>query len=343
MSESEKSQLAKERANSPFFYFELFYNAVMKLPQSNLKIEENVDIKPYTTFGVAGIARYFVEVDNSNDLIEAIKLAKNSNIPYVIIAGGSNLVFDDGLLEKLVIKISSPKNLDKAIRLDKKTVVCDAGVTLMDLINWSIGRGLSGLESLSGIPGSIGGAIVGNAGAYGQTISGPLVEVEIFDGENVRTLFKEDCRFTYRDSVFKSKDWIVLSARYIFSEDDARTLQKKSRDIIETRNKKYTPGIKCPGSFFKNILIENIPKGSLKYLPKDRDYFGKVPAWFFLDQVGAKGMKEGGIEIASFHGNLLMNTGGATFKDVTTLANKLKKLVKDKFDIELEEEVRYIK
>jgi UDP-N-acetylmuramate dehydrogenase len=314
----------------------------MKIPQSKLKIEENVDIKPHTTFGVGGSARYFVEVDNSKDLVEAIKFSKNSKITHVIIAGGSNLVFGDGLLDMLIIKLNNPPNIKGAVSLEKKTVTCDAGVKLMDLIDWSISRGLSGLESLSGIPGSVGGAIVGNAGAYGQTISGPLIEVEIFDGENIRTLFKEDCGFTYRDSIFKNKPWIVLSAKYSFTEDDARVLQKKSREIIETRNKKYTPGIKCPGSFFKNILIENIPTASLKHLPKDRDYFGKVPAWFFLDQVGAKGMKEGGIEIASFHGNLLMNTGGATFKDVINLADKLKKLVKDKFGIELEEEVRYI-
>lgn len=315
----------------------------MELPLSKLKIEENVDIKPHTIFGVGGSARYFIEVDNSKDLVEAIKFSKNSNIPYVIIAGGSNLVFGDGLLDIFIIKLNNPPNIDQAVKLEKKTVTCDAGVKLMDLINWTISKGLSGLESLSGIPGTVGGAIVGNAGAYGQTVSGPLKEVEIFDGEETRTLTRGDCRFKYRDSIFKRSPWIVLSAKYSFTEDDARSLQKKSREIIETRNKKYAPGIKCPGSFFKNILIENIPKASLKYLPKDRDYFGKVPAWFFLDQVGAKGMKEGGIEIADFHGNLLMNIGGATFKDVITLAEKLKKLVREKFGIELEEEVRYIR
>jgi UDP-N-acetylmuramate dehydrogenase len=315
----------------------------MKLADSNLKIRENVDIKPHTTFGVGGSARYFVEVDNSEDLVEVVKFAKNSNIPYVIIAGGSNLVFGDGVLEMLVIKLQAPVDVLNHIEFKGQEVICDAGVTLMDFINWSMARGLSGLETMSGIPGSVGGAIVGNAAAYGQAISGPLISVEIYDGEKIIILTKEECRFTYRDSIFKNKPWIVLSAKYSFTQDDSEVLRKKSREIIETRNKKYTPGIKCPGSFFKNILIENIPTGSLRHLPKDRDYFGKVPAWFFLDQVGAKGMKEGGIEIADFHGNLLMNTGGATFVDVITLANKLKKLVKERFDIELEEEVRYIK
>ncbi|MDO8493582.1 MAG: UDP-N-acetylmuramate dehydrogenase [bacterium] len=304
---------------------------------------EHVDIKPHTTFGVGGMARYFVEVESSAELIEAINFAKKSDIRYVIIAGGSNLVFGDGLLDMLVIKMMSPKDIFNYIRLQDGNVVCDAGVTLMDFINWSIRYGLSGLEALSGIPGSVGGAIVGNAGAYGQNISGPLVEVEIFDGEDIRTLTKEECGFTYRDSIFKNKSWVVLSAKYSFTRDDPEVLKKKSKEIIETRNKKYTPGIKCPGSFFKNILIENIPEASLKHLPKDRDYFGKVVAGYLLEQVGAKGMKEGGVEIANFHGNLLMNTGEATFKDVITLAEKLKKLVLDKFGIQLEEEVRYIR
>ncbi len=325
----------------------------MDLFGSRLDIKENVDIKPHTTFGVGGFVRYFVEVDRTKDAIEAIKFAENSKIPYVIIAGGSNLVFNDGTMEILVIKLKTPtlfllngqpiENIKDYITIDRKNVLCDAAVGLMDFINLTLSEGLAGLEPLSGIPGSLGGAVVGNAGAYGQTISGPLTEVEIYDGEGIRTLSKEECKFTYRESIFKNRPWTVLSARYEFTSGDKEELQKKSKDIIDARSKKYSPSIKCPGSFFKNILIENVPSGSHKFLPKDRDYYGKVPAWFFLDQVGAKGMVEGGIKVADFHGNLFMNEGGATFKDVWTLATKLKTLVKDKFGIELEEEVRYIK
>ncbi len=324
----------------------------MNLFGSPLDIKENVDVKPHTTFGVGGFARYFVEVDKAKDAIEAIKFAENSKIPYVIIAGGSNLVFNDGILPLMVIKLKTPtlfllggqpvENIKDYIKADGKEVVCDAGVGLMDFINFTLSEGLAGLEPLSGIPGSVGGALVGNAGAYGQTISGPLKEVEIFDGQEVRILLKEDCGFAYRDSIFKRKQWVVLSVRYALTSGDKDELQKKSKEIIEIRSNKYNHRIKCPGSFFKNLLIENIPSASLKFLPKDRDYYGKVPAWFFLDQVGAKGMVEGGIKIADFHGNLLMNEGGATFKDVYTLATKLKDLVKEKFGIELEEEVRYI-
>ncbi len=305
-------------------------------------MEQNVDLKPHTTFGIGGFAKYFVEVGRSKDAIKAIGFAKKNKIPYVLIAGGSNLVFDDGILDMMVIKIVTPKILKDFILVKNNNLICDAGVSLMDFINFTISRGLGGLESLSGIPGSLGGAVVGNAGAYGQTVSGPIEAVEIFDGAKVRLLSKEECRFAYRESIFKNKSWLILSIHYRLVSDDSDTLKRRSEEIIEIRNKKYIPGIKCPGSFFKNLLIENIPKGSLKFLPKDRDYYGKVPAWYFLDAVGARGMVSGGIKIADFHGNLLINTGGATFKDVFTLAKNLKKLVYDKFGITLEEEVRYI-
>ena len=318
-----------------------------------LNIKENVNIKPYTTFGVGGTARYFAEVDRARDIISLIKFAKKNNISYVVIAGGSNVVFDDGVLDMLVIKLE-PKRIFRDngefiegmkdyIVIKDDELVCDAGAKLLEMIRFAIESGFGGLESLSGIPGSVGGAVVGNAGAYGQTASGTLKEVEIFDGEEIRVLPKSECRFAYRESIFKNKPWLVLTARFILKSGDAEVLQKTYHDIIETRNKKYSPEIKCAGSFFKNILIESMPRASLKFLPQNRDYFGKVPAWHFLDAVGAKGMTEGGIKIADFHGNLLMNMGDATFGDVTILAQKLKDLVKEKFGIELEEEVRYIR
>ncbi|MEK7066605.1 MAG: hypothetical protein AAB965_03505, partial [Patescibacteria group bacterium] len=182
-------------------------------------------------------------------------------------------------------------------------------------------------------------------------------------------LTKKECKFIYRGSIFSHSSGrkesgitfsahgkrgefatkgtpdpflYILKAVFKLEKGDKKVLKKKSEEIIEIRNKKYPPGLKTPGSFFKNILIDEMPKESLKFLPTDRDYFGKVPAWFFLNQVGARGMKEGGITIADFHGNYLMNSGGATFKDVKTLADKLKKLVKDKFGVELEEEVIYV-
>lgn len=306
-----------------------------------MELKENVDIRCHTTFGVGGVVRYFIELDSADELPGAVLLARKQKLPFRIIAGGSNLVCGDGLLDCTLIKIGTPK-AGGSITVKGNKVTCDAGTALMDLINVAISNGLAGMETLSGIPGTVGGAIVGNAGAYGQAISDKLEKVLIFDGKDKKWLKKKECKFTYRNSIFKDKNWYILSAVFKLERGNKLELKKKSEEIITIRDKKYPPGLRTPGSFFKNILIEKMPKKSLKFLPKDRDYFGKVPAWFFLNQVGARGMKEGGITIADFHGNYLINSGGATFKDVKTLADKLKKLVKDKFGVELEEEVIYI-
>lgn len=300
-------------------------------------VRRNVPLAPYTTFGVAGAAEYFLEVASSEQLVEAVRSASVHKIPYRLIAGGSNIVCPD-VLPGLTIHVVSSRIAEEA----PHRLVVDAGVSLAGLISFSLEHGRAGLEALSGIPGSVGGAIVGNAGAYGQTISGPLVRVEIFDGETVRWMSKEECHFVYRDSAFKAHPWIVLRAEFVLVPGDAAALRAKSEEIIALRAKKYPPGIKCPGSFFKNVFFEALPKKTQSMVPQNRDFYGKVPAWFFLNEVGARGMRWGGLRIADIHGNLIVNEGGATYADVVSLAAHLKELVRNTFGIELEEEVRYI-
>jgi len=319
---------------------------------SDLNIQKNVSLKPYTTFGVGGRAKYFVTVLNSEELVLAIKFAKKNKIRFHILAGGSNVVFADGLLDILLIKLELPKIFSSSgkifgesenfLRQDGERIICEGQVCLMDLINFSIKNGLSGLETLSGIPGTVAGAIVGNAAAYGQTISDPLVRVQIFDGKKTHWLKKRECGFSYRHSLLKKKPWFVLRAEFAFNAGDRKELIKKSKEIIKLRLKKYPEGMMCPGSFFKNILLENIPKKSRHLIPENRDWYGKVPAWFFLNEVGARGMKRGGVYIPDYHGNLLVNDGTAKFKDIKSLADELKTRVKKRFNIVLEEEIKYI-
>lgn len=318
-----------------------------------LDIQKNILIREYTTFGIGGRVKHFVGVNNADELVGAIKFALKNKIKFHILAGGSNIVFDDGLLDVLIIRLNKPNIFGKNGRIlnnafeyitkNKNRVVCDGSVSLADLINFSINNGLSGLETLSGIPGTVSGAIVGNAAAYGQTISDPLIRVQIFNGKKIYWLSKKDCKFSYRESLIQKKPWYVLRAEFIFSPSVKKDLVKKSKEIISIRSKKYPSEMKCPGSFFKNILLEDIPKKSLHLIPQNRDWYGKVPAWFFLNEVGARGMREGGIYIPDYHGNLLVNDGTGTFADVKKLADKLKKMVKEKFGIVLNEEVRYIK
>lgn len=323
-----------------------------------LRLRRNVLLAPLTTFGIGGRARWFVSVSDSAELCEAVCLAKEKKWPYYLIAGGSNVVFGDRTFPGLVIRFQ-PNVKESPCQWQGLSLTCAANLLLASLIKTAIRNGLTGLESLSGIPGTVGGAIVGNAGAYGQTISDRLIRVQIFDpavldarrpngrlaSSAVRWLFKQQCRFAYRDSVFKQpekKDWLILRAEFKLKKGDKKNLLKKSREIIKIRSSKYNPALRCPGSFFKNVLVKDMSKVTLAKIDKHKIINGKIPAGYLLEQVGAKGMKLGGLRVADYHGNLLINTGRATGRDVLTLAAKLKKLVKGRFGIVLDEEVRYL-
>jgi UDP-N-acetylmuramate dehydrogenase len=301
-----------------------------------MKIKKNVPLAPLSTFKIGGRADFFCEVKKPEDLFEAIRFAKTKGIPYRILAGGSNVVFPDGKLKGLLIKIS-----DGGIVREKNKLVVGAGVPLAKVVGKSIALGLKGLETLSGIPGTLGGAVVGNAGAYGHSISEVVEKVEIFDGKKRKWLKKRDCQFAYRESVFKRKPYFVLRAVLRFKKGKTADLKKISQQIIKIRKKKYKPDLKCPGSFFKNVLVEEISRKSLEKIDKSKIIEGKIPAGYLLEAVGAKGMRVGGIRIADFHGNLFVNQGGAKAADVKKLAKILKGRVFKKFGIRLEEEIRY--
>lgn len=306
-----------------------------------IKIRKNVRLASLSTFCIGGRAEYFCSVGKPDELVKAIGLAKKLKLPYRIFAGGSNVVFPDGTLRGLLIRFSGGWLVRKG-----NIIVADGGVSLARIVSSSIGWGLKGLETLSGIPGTLGGAIVGNAGAYGHSISEIVKRVEVWDpfdttqGKRV-WLKKSACKFGYRDSIFKRKTILVLRVEFVFRKGNKKELKKISREIIKIREKKYRPDLKCPGSFFKNVLAENISEKSLKLIDRKKIIEGKIPAGYLLEEAGAKGMKLGGVRIANFHGNLLINSGRAKAKDVKKMAEILKRKVYKKFGIKLEEEVRY--
>jgi UDP-N-acetylmuramate dehydrogenase len=202
---------------------------------------------------------------------------------------------------------------------------------------------LAGLEKLTAIPGTVGGAIVGNAGAYGQAISDHLVWVEIFDGHKIRQVKKTALQFSYRDSLFKRRpDWLVLRAAWALPAGERKLLQAESRKIRTIRLGKYPSGILCAGSFFKNLPVSKVPKKVLKTIPPEKIVNGKIPAGYLLEQVHSGQMSVGGMAVASFHNNFLINTGFGTYYDLRRLANRLKTKVRKRFGLELEEEIRYI-
>lgn len=314
------------------------------------KIHFNVPLAPRSTFRIGGKSRFFVLVRKPEELCQVVQRAIQKREPFKIFAGGSNVVFPDEGLGCLVIQALGGK-----ITVGRLQLIVDAGVLLGDVIKKAIALGFRGLETLSGIPGTIGGAVVGNAGAYGHSISEVIDAVEVWDPSRNKKfrssqdqrlwLPKDRCGFRYRHSIFKEpqgKNYIILRIRLKFPRKDSpKTLREISKSIITLRLRKYKPGIRCPGSFFKNVLVSEVSKKSLALVDPTKIIEGKIPAGYLLEQVGAKGMRVGGIEVAHHHGNLFINRGRGTAKDVKKLAKILKDRVKKKFGIELEEEIRY--
>ncbi len=321
-------------------------NGSSNLPEGTkiyMIFKKNVPLAPFSTFKIGGRAEYFFKISKPESLIKVIKWAEDKKIPWKIFAGGSNIIFPDKKIKGLLIQFSGG-----AIKLKNQKMEADAGVSLSAVVKKSIQAGLRGLETLSGIPGTLGGAIYGNAGAYGHSISEIVEKIEIWEPElrqkgqgKKRWLKNEECGFDYRESIFKERPYILLRAVLKFKKGGKEKLQKISREIIKIREKKYKPGLRCPGSFFKNVPVKKISRKSLKLINKAKIIEGKIPTGYLLEEVGAKGMRMGGIEIADFHGNLFVNRGNGTAKEAKHLADILKRRVRKKFGIELEEEVRY--
>lgn len=301
--------------------------------------QQNFPLSQITTLQIGGPARLFVTVTTQPDLLETINYATQNRIPYMVMGGGSNLLVADEGVNKLVIK-NEVEGIIKAVRVLK----IKAGTLLQDLVDYSIGHNLAGLHKLTGIPGTVGGAVFGNAGAYGQTISDYIRETICLNpttGE--MDIFPiEDCEFDYRDSVFKRNGLIILEVVFRLEVGRSKDLRKEADEVLEKRLVKYPPGIKCPGSFFKNLVAEKLPKEVLKKIPKDKILYGKVSAGGLLEMVGAKGDRLEGIEIADYHANLFINKGEGKAADFYNLAKKYAQRVKDRFGISLEPEVQLI-
>ena len=195
---------------------------------------------------------------------------------------------------------------------------------------------------MTGIPGTVGGAVYGNAGAYGQTISDHIKGVSVFDGGGKVFLEKKDCIFGYRTSGFKKNNSIILEVEFDFPEGDSDILDKEAKKCLALRLKKYKPGLKCPGSFFRNFYTSEVPIEVLSKLPQRLDTYGKTPAYIFLEELGAKGDQIGNVKIADHHANLFVNLNHALASDFWQLAHKWYKKVKDKFGVKLENEVQLI-
>ena len=312
---------------------------------------------------IGGPARFFVSVKSEEELVAAIRSAEAAGLKWTVVGEGSNLVAADKGFEGVVIqnkieKFELPPRLAGApakratsslIKGGERgsSVMVGGGNNLLKFIFKLNRLGLSGMEKMAGIPGTVGGAVYGCAGAYGQEIKDRLVKARVFDGKKFRWISKARCGFGYRHSAFKHKKNRIITAAVFELEKGAKGLMGTSKGIIKLREKKYPPGLRCPGSFFANIKLADLPvrtrRPFTKKIPQDKIMFGKVPAGYLLDEIGAKGMRQGGIRVASHHGNLIYNPNGGSARDVEKLARRLKSRVKKKFGIMIEEEVQYLR
>ncbi|MBI4157734.1 UDP-N-acetylmuramate dehydrogenase, partial [Candidatus Woesebacteria bacterium] len=305
-------------------------------------VRESVSFSPLTTLAVGGPARLVLVSKDEETLVRAVNSSQELKIPFLVIGSGSNLLVNDKGFDGLIIK-----NEISGIEVKGNKILAKGGSLLQELVDRANEHGLSGFERMAGIPGTIAGAVYGDAGAYGQTISDHLSRVRVFSAKGRKRDFwmgKEGCDFDYRESMFKKKkDLIILEAEFKSLEKrNSKDLRAVSKETIKKRLEKWYPDLKTPGSFFKNVIAESLSPEVLSKIPADKIMYGKIPAGYLLEEVGAKGVRRGDVQIAPHHGNLFMNVGRATAADFYSLAQEYQKKVKEKFGITLEPEVQLV-
>jgi UDP-N-acetylmuramate dehydrogenase len=304
----------------------------------NLTVSADVPLARHTRFGVGGPADLYAETGAETAFLDALRAAEAAGIPVMVIGGGTNLIVSDGGYRGLVLRYRGD-----SLGAERNRVTAGAGAELQRLVDFTVDRGLQGLETLAGIPGWTGAAVYGNAGAYGHSISERVARVRFFDGAEVREFTHAECRFVYRESVFKRhKEWIIFSVELELAPGDRAELRRTADGIVKTRNEKFPATMQCAGSVFKNLLWRELPPATAAEVPAEAVRDGKVPAAWFLEQVGAKGLERGGIRVADYHANLIYNAGGGTAAELCALIGDLKTRVRARFGFELEEEVQYV-
>lgn len=276
-------------------------------------------LKRYTAWKIGGPADALIEPTTVDDLTEAVQRARENGIPVTILGGGTNVLVRDGGIRGLVIRLA--KALTN-VETSGNHVTADAGVLYPVLANTTAAKGLAGLEFATGIPGTVGGAVYMNAGAYGSETTEVLDWADVFrDGAVVR-MPNEDLRLAYRKSILHEHHaWIVLRAGYTLTPGDSDELKARIKEFRAQRMN-GSPNKPSCGSTFKR------PEG---------DFPGRV-----IEAAGLKGVQVGNIQVSPVHANYLVNLGGGTAEDALQLISHVRETVREKMDIDLESEVRVI-
>ena len=346
-----------------------------------INIQKNIPLAPLTTFKIGGPAKYFVEVSSEDEILEALNYAKENNLEIFVLGGGSNILVSDDGFDGLVIKIQDTclPGRQARYKIQEDKIEISAGASLSSVVNLATQNSLSGLEWASGMPGTVGGAIRGNAGIPLGCMADSVESVKTIviaspalsginsakqslsnknstnstrsfanaqDDIRILEFQNNECRFSYRNSIFKeNKDLIIISAVLKLEKGDQEEISKKIKELIENRLKVVHPNPKEPssGSFFKNPKVDN-PELVANF-EKDtgqKAIDGKIPAGWLIDEVGLRGKKIGGAQVSEKHANFVVNVGNAKAQDIVMLSSVIKMKVRDELGVQLSEEIQYV-
>lgn len=284
----------------------------------NLGCEYKTDepLKRHTTFKIGGNARLLAEIDSENTLLKLLEFLRSNNIKFFVIGKGSNILADDNGFDGVILKIS--KDFSSIRKINDTDIVCTAGTSLSELCLFALENSLSGLEFAYGIPGTAGGALYMNAGAYGGEIKDVILRARYIDSEGeIKTAEKKEMKLSYRHSIFsENTDMIITDMTLSLTSGNPNNIREKMNDLLQKRKDKQPLEYPSAGSTFKR------PEGSYASL--------------LIEECGLKGMSSGGAQVSEKHSGFVINKGNASFKDVIELTDKVKKIVEEKTGYRLE-------
>jgi UDP-N-acetylmuramate dehydrogenase len=293
-------------------------------------------LRQHTTLRIGGPADAYVAARTPETLLAALRAAHELELPVHLIGGGSNLLVSDAGLRGLVLR-----NACEKVEFDGEVAQVECGADYLEFIDLCRERGLAGLAYAAGIPGSVGGALVGNAGCYGQDIGSRVIECAVAspDGARVETRRADWFGFAYRDSRLKREPHVVLSCLLRLERGEPVAIRREMDEKLEIRRVKHPQWRTEPtaGSYFKNLP----PGFQVPGLPHSPGTH-RVPAGALLDACDCRGLRVGDALVYPKHANILVNAGHATAGDVLALAEIMKRRVRERFGVELEEEVMFL-
>jgi len=304
----------------------------------------------HTTFKIGGPADFFVTVEKIDKLQELLAFLDGEGQEYFILGGGSNMLARDEGFRGVVIEVK-----DKTIEQEGDEMIACAGAVTVEVAQQSMKGGLTGFEWGVGVPGTIGGAVRGNAGAMGSEMKDNVKKVLLYKDGSLHEYDNDACGFEYRSSIFKREGGIILKVWLKLKKGENIEGKKKMLEFLRYRNTTQPQGYASTGCIFKNVEFnETVPKGAynrkklLEHFDKENEKVqqflsvGKISAGWLVQEAGCKGYQVGQAQVSEKHGNFIINLGGATSHDVLKIIEMVKEKVYNTYGIELEEEIQIV-